>query len=359
MGYRPEDLQLDEGYWRALLHEAEQLPIAPTRQHRPSHLDREAEAPSAESHGTHPSSGVNATLVTQQRTAPEPSGLASPDPTHPIWLDLQNSLTSDVILQVEVTGCNRGGLIVLYNGLRGFIPSSHLHNVAPDMDEPTRRTALANHIGQMLNVRVIELEPEQGRAVFSERASAENDPTLEDIPDVLKEVRPGETRKGMVTNLTAFGAFVDLGGYEGLVHVSELSWSRVNHPRDMLHIGDEVQVHVMSVAPEEGRIALSIKRARPNPWENIEQRYRVGQTIQGIVTNVVQFGAFVKVEDELEGLVHVSELAEGSFMHPRNIVREGEHVTARVIAVDSAHRRLALSLRNVEHAANVANGLGD
>jgi small subunit ribosomal protein S1 len=127
----------------------------------------------------------------------------------------------------------------------------------------------------------------------------------------------------------------------------------------MLHIGDEVQVHVMSVAPEEGRIALSIKRARPNPWENIEQRYRVGQTIQGIVTNVVQFGAFVKVEDELEGLVHVSELAEGSFMHPRNIVREGEHVTARVIAVDSAHRRLALSLRNVEHAANVANGLGD
>jgi small subunit ribosomal protein S1 len=140
---------------------------------------------------------------------------------------------------------------------------------------------------------------------------------------------------------------VDLGGYEGLVHVSELSWSRVNHPRDLLHIGQEVDVYVMSVSPEEGRIALSLKRAKANPWETIEQRYHVGQIVHGTVTNVVQFGAFVKVENDLEGLVHISEMAEGNFMHPRNIVNEGDRVVARVIAVDSQQRRLALSMRGV------------
>ncbi len=332
MGYRPEDLQLDEGYWRALLTEVEQLPVMPTRLQRAAHTTNDA-APARDSRELH-------------RIASEATHTLAVD--HPTWFVLQEALVNDTIVDVEVTGCNRGGLIVNHNGLRGFIPSSHLHNIAPDMDEPSRRTALANHIGNTLHVRVIELEPDEGRAVFSERASAESDPTLEDLPTVLKEIQAGETRQGTVTNLTAFGAFVDLGGYEGLVHVSELSWSRVNHPRDMLHIGEEVHVHVMSVVPEEGRIALSIKRARPNPWENIEARYQVGQIVHGTVTNVVQFGAFVKVEDELEGLVHVSELAEGSFMHPRNIVREGEHVTARVIGVDSAHRRLALSLRNAQ-----------
>ncbi len=252
-------------------------------------------------------------------------------------------------LEVEVTGCNRGGLIVHHQGLRGFVPSSHLEGLSPDMDEPTRRSALASHIGRRLTVRVIELDPEANRAVFSERAPAasENEPARPEIPPVLHEIRPGETRRGQVTNLTAFGAFVDLGGYEGLVHVSELSWSRVNHPRDILHIGQEVDVYVMSVSPEEGRIALSLKRAKANPWETIEQRYHVGQIVHGTVTNVVQFGAFVKVENDLEGLVHVSELAEGNFLHPRNIVQEGDRVVARVIAVDSHHRRLALSLRGV------------
>jgi small subunit ribosomal protein S1 len=240
-------------------------------------------------------------------------------------------------------------LIVVYHSLRGFVPSSHLQAISPDMDEPTRRTTLAAHIGQTLRVRVIELEPEQGRVVFSERASAADEEPADEVPSILHEIQAGETRQGHVTNLTAFGAFVDLGGYEGLVHVSELSWSRINHPRDLLRIGDEVSVFVMSVIPEEGRIALSLKRAKANPWEHIEERYHVGQVVSGTVTNVVQFGAFVKVEDDLEGLVHVSELAEGSFMHPRNIVREGEHVTARVIGVDSHTRRLALSLRGMRN----------
>ncbi len=328
MPYRPEDLELDEGYWRALLEEVERLPIPSTR---PQPASPAPLHPAASSEGEGTSGGQAG---------------ATPQRTEPIWASLREAMAHNLPLEVEVTGCNRGGLIVHYRGLRGFVPSSHLEALPPDADEPGRRSALASHIGHRLTVRVIELDPELNRVVFSERALAnEAEPTPTEIPAILREIRPGEKRRGYVTNLTAFGAFVDLGGYEGLVHVSELSWSRVNHPRDILHIGQEVDVYVMSVSPEEGRIALSLKRARDNPWETIEQRYHIGQIVHGTVTNVVQFGAFVKVESDLEGLVHVSELAEGNFMHPRNIVHEGDQVVARVIGVDSQHRRLALSLR--------------
>ncbi|MFC1464687.1 MAG: 30S ribosomal protein S1 [Candidatus Brachytrichaceae bacterium NZ_4S206] len=332
MPYRPEDLELDEGYWRALLEEVEKLPIPPTRP--PSH------------HSTLQASAHSNPAQDTQRPAGQHASVASESAQ--TWAALREAMAHNTPLEVEVTGCNRGGLIVHYHGLRGFVPSSHLEAMSPDMDEPTRRAALAGHIGRHLTVRVIELDPEANRVVFSERARAsEAESTLAEIPPILHEIRPGETRRGVVTNLTAFGAFVDLGGYEGLVHVSELSWSRVNHPRDLLHIGQEVDVYVMSVSPEEGRIALSLKRAKANPWETIEQRYHVGQIVHGTVTNVVQFGAFVKVENDLEGLVHISEMAEGNFMHPRNIVNEGDRVVARVIAVDSQQRRLALSMRGV------------
>ncbi|MCS7055702.1 MAG: S1 RNA-binding domain-containing protein [Thermoflexales bacterium] len=332
MPYRPEDLELDEGYWRALLEEVEKLPIPPTRP--PS----QHSTPQASAHSTSP----------QENQRPSVPHAGSAAENTQLWTMLQAAKAQHTPLEVEVTGYNRGGLVVHYHGLRGFVPASHLEALSADMDEPSRRAALAGHVGRRLTVRVIELAPESGRVVFSERApSAENSPEPVEIPSILYEIRPGETRRGKVTNLTAFGAFVDLGGYEGLVHVSELSWSRVNHPRDLLRIGQEVDVYVMSVSPEEGRIALSLKRAKANPWETIEQRYHVGQIVHGTVTNVVQFGAFVKVENDLEGLVHISELAEGSFMHPRNIVSEGDRVVARVIAVDSQQRRLALSLRGV------------
>lgn len=272
----------------------------------------------------------------------------SEDELPKLWQALHDAMKKNTLLELEVTGVNRGGLIVHYHGLRGFVPSSHLSAVTLDMDEPTRRSTLAEHLGQRLRLRVIELDESQDRAVFSERAE-QNNPVEEvtEPPQILREVQAGETRRGRVTNLTAFGAFVDLGGYEGLVHVSELSWSRVGHPRDILVIGQEVDVFVISADPSQGRIALSLKRAKIDPWRGIEQRYAIGQIVQGIVTNVVQFGAFAKVEDDLEGLIHVSELAEGSFLHPRNIVKEGDHIIARVIGVDGKARRLALSLRGV------------
>jgi small subunit ribosomal protein S1 len=318
MPYRSEDLELDDNYWRALLSEAEQQVIPATR----------------------PANYVEPAQPARVSEAADASYEA-------MWALLNRIMTSGEQVEVEVTGCNRGGLIVVYRGVRGFIPSSHVHSITPDCDENERRSNLASNIGKRLTVRIIELEPAQERVVFSEKEKR-NEELPRELPDVLFKIQSGGTYKGTVTNLTAFGAFVDLGGYEGLVHVSELAWSRINHPRDILQIGQEVQVYVMSVSPQEGRIALSLKRARSNPWEGIDKRYATGQIVTGIVTNVVQFGAFVKVEEDLEGLVHVSELADGSFLHPRNVVKEGDKVTARVIGVDAQQRRLALSFKGLE-----------
>jgi small subunit ribosomal protein S1 len=332
-----EDLILDEGYWQSLLAEAERILMTPTRH---DHSMRELP-------GIFPDALANApdgmTEHAPSKERHEPPHKSDQDQT---WVMLDHTMRTGNLVEVEVTGCNRGGLIVLYRGMRGFIPSSHVHSITPDCDESERRSNLAGNIGQILAVRIIELDPAHERVVFSER-ERHQEAVLHEIPRVLTTLHAGDTCRGAVTNLTNFGAFVDLGGYEGLVHVSELAWSRVNHPRDLLHIGQEVNVYVMSISPQEGRIALSLKRARQNPWESVEQRYQIGQIVRGIVTNVVQFGAFIKVEDDLEGLVHVSELADGIFMHPRNVVHEGDEVTARVIGVDGRQHRLALSMRDV------------
>ncbi|MCS6774000.1 MAG: S1 RNA-binding domain-containing protein [Thermoflexales bacterium] len=316
MAHRLEDLHLDEGYWRALLEEVEHLPIPPTQTNR-------------------------------SPAAPTYNGAVSGTPSQArAWDTVRSALREGAPVEVEGIGFNRGGLVVACSTLRGFIPTSHLVALTPEMNERDRRAVLASYVGRRFQAFVIEAEPQQQRLLLSER-EPRSETRLAEVPPLLRSIQPGEIREGVVTNLTSFGAFVDLGGYEGLVHISELSWSRVGHPRDVLSVGQTVCVYVMSVSPEEGRVALSIKRTRPNPWEGLEQRYHVGQLVQGVVTNVVEFGAFVKVEEELEGLVHVGELAEGEFMHPRNVVREGDQVVARVIAVDGAARRLALSLRGV------------
>ena len=169
---------------------------------------------------------------------------------------------------------------------------------------------------------------------------------------ILNSLHPGDVRQGVVTNLTSFGAFVDLGGVEGLIHISELSWDRVRDPGDVLRPGQSVDVSVLGVNPDEGRVALSLKRLRPNPWREVDSRYQVGQLLDGTVTNVVSFGAFVRIEEGVEGLVHISELAEGSFFHPRNVVREGDVVRVRVLNVDPAKQRLGLSLRQAHDVQN-------
>jgi len=258
------------------------------------------------------------------------------------WETARLLYASDGTVDLDVVGFNRGGLLVVWNSLRGFVPASHLIEFPNDADEYTRKNALSRRVGEHLHLKVIEVDESKGRIVFSERA-ARSAPGSRD--QLLNRLQLGDIVTGMVTNVCDFGAFVDLGGVEGLIHVSEISWNRVNHPRDVLENNRPVEVMVMSIDREQARVALSLKRTRPDPWSTVHERYRIGQEVEGEITNVVNFGAFISLEDGLEGLIHISELAEGHFMHPRNVVIEGEVVSARILSIDPHNRRLSLSLR--------------
>jgi small subunit ribosomal protein S1 len=251
---------------------------------------------------------------------------------------------NDDVVELTIVGHNRGGLLVEARSLRGFVPVSHLIEVEPDTPEEERTERLEALMGCVIKVKVIEFDPDRGRLVFSERA-AQAGPGKR--VELLTNLTSGERITGKVTNITRFGVFVDLGGVEGLIHVSELSWGRVKHPSDVVRCGQELEVQVLSVDREHDRIALSLKELLPDPWRDLDTRYSIDEIVEGVVTNVVKFGAFVGIDDGLEGLIHVSELGDGNFMHPRNVVDEGDHVRVRIIHIDAEQRRLGLSLRGV------------
>ncbi len=261
------------------------------------------------------------------------------------WEELARIRDADVTLELPVVGHNRGGLLVEWRSLRGFVPASQLTDFPINAPEAVRRRAMLGYMDKVLALRVIELNPDRNRVILSERAAQAQPGGRQSI---LHTVQPGMTVRGEVTNLVEFGAFVDLGGLEGLIHISELSWGRVSHPRSVLERGQMVEAYVLEVDRAAGRIALSLKRLRPDPWRTADQKFRVGQIVEATVTNVVDFGAFASLEDGLEGLVHVSELAEGHFLHPRNVVSEGQRIRARILSIDGRARRMGLSLRDVE-----------
>lgn len=260
------------------------------------------------------------------------------------WTWARELYDADDTVSLDVVGFNRGGALVEAKGLRGFVPVSHLISLDPGTSVSDRAECLSSLVGRKLDLKVIEYDPERGRLIFSERAAqAAPGRRLE----LLASLKPGDRVTGEATNITRFGVFVDLGGVEGLIHVSELSWGRVRHPSDVAQVGDQLEVQVLSVDPEQGRIALSLKELQPDPWATVERRFNVGDIVSGTVTNVVKFGAFVGVEAGLEGLIHISEMGGDQFMHPRNVVTEGQAVRARVVHIDAAERKLGLSLREV------------
>lgn len=308
----------DESYWSALLAEGDRMAM-------------EGEPQSSDSEWQH---------VSLSDVANRPgTGNAMAD-----WEQVEQVYHTDAVVELRVIGYNRGGLLVEWGTLRGFVPASQIVEFPSEHESAAiRRTALTSHIGKKLKLRVIELERKQNRLILSERA-AQTQAGARD--HVFKKLRSGDICTGKVTNLCSFGAFVDLGGVEGLIHISELSWGRVRHPSDILQRDQEITVYVLNVHSDEGRVALSIKQLQSDPWITVEERYNVGQIIEGVITNVVDFGAFVCIENGLEGLVHISELAEGHFLHPYNVVHEGEKVKARILHIDGQERRLGLSLRN-------------
>jgi small subunit ribosomal protein S1 len=258
------------------------------------------------------------------------------------WAAARELYESDGIAELTVTGVNRGGLLVEGDSIRGFIPLSHLIGVPSLSSDEERQSVMYRKIGQTIRAKIIEFDPEKGRVVFSERA-AQAAPGRR--AELLAKLQVGDRIQGEVTNITNFGVFIDLGGMEGLVHLSEISWGRVHNPADFVSIGQKVEVEVISVDRDQGRVALSLKRLQPDPWVTVPERYPPGKWVPCKITHVTNFGAFASLEDGVEGLIHISELADGPFSHPRNIVTEGEEVTARVISVESSTRRLALSLR--------------
>jgi small subunit ribosomal protein S1 len=315
---------LDESYWAALLQEGEfteTVQIEREEIHEPEHIESHVNGSAAHS------------SVSQE-------GSGDQD-----WVEMQQIMDSDTTVELTATGCNRGGLLVEWRSLHGFVPASQLVDFPATPQAQVRRAALTARIGQPLLLRVIELNREQNRLILSERA-AQAQPG--ERADILTRLKSGDTVTGSVTNLTDFGAFLDLGGLEGLIHISELSWGRVGHPSDTLQRGQQVEAYVLEVNRSAGRVALSLKRLHPDPWATVQERYKIGEMVEGVITNVVDFGAFARLEEGLEGLIHVSELAEGHFLHPRNVVNEGQHITARILSIDGQARRLGLSLRAME-----------
>jgi small subunit ribosomal protein S1 len=263
------------------------------------------------------------------------------------WRELQTKFDAGDIIEGEVVDQNKGGLIVAANGVRGFVPLSQiveLRRGGPDEQVEEKLRAMR---GQMLFLKVIEMNRRRNRLILSERAATkERRAALKDR--LLDELQPGEVRHGRVSSLTDFGAFVDLGGADGLIHLSELSWGQVQHPSQVLKIGQELDVRVVGIDRENKKIALSLKQVEENPWARIEQKYQLGQTVFARVTKLAQFGAFAEVEPGVEGLIHISELSEERITHPKQVVREGEQIGVRIIKIESQRHRLGLSLRQAE-----------
>lgn len=253
-----------------------------------------------------------------------------------------------------VTGWNRGGLLVRWERLQGFVPASQLKTIPCAEDPAQRDEALARWVGEELSLKVIELDRTRNRLVFSERATVWGP---RDGFRLLESIVPGEVQEGVVSNLCDFGAFVDLGGVDGLIHVSELSWGRITHPSEVLTIGQPLSVYVINVDRVNRRVALSLKRLHPDPWSVVEERFSVGQVLDAVVTNVVDFGAFARIDEGLEGLVHISEFTDErkeGYTRTSEMIRPGETVRVVIVRIDSANHRLGLSMRLPEDAVSDA-----
>jgi small subunit ribosomal protein S1 len=276
------------------------------------------------------------------------------------WVVVQASMDAGTIMPARVVEVNRGGLVADVEGLRGFIPLSQIARLRPGVG-PTGQDSdalLASLVGQTLSVKVLEVNRGRNRLVLSERAASQ-ELRGQRRERLLAELKEGEIRRGRVSGITDFGVFVDLGGADGLVHLSELAWRPIANPAEVVEVGSEVDVVVLGVDRERQKISLSIRRTQPEPWVTAAERYPVGALVTGTVARLTTFGAFVRLDDGIEGLVHVSELSDRHVTHPRNVVKEGDVITVRVLRVEAERRRLGLSLRQAAQADDQPTDFSD
>ncbi len=259
------------------------------------------------------------------------------------WRRLQKQFEAGEIIEAEVTGYNKGGLLVNLEGVRGFVPASQVTGLTAGTDA-AKQSEMTRLVNSKMPLKIIEINRHRNRLILSERQAAQEQRDAQK-DRLMSELEPGQVRDGVVTSICDFGAFVDIGGADGLVHLSELSWSRINHPSEMLKVNDKVKVFVLSVDDNEKKVALSIKRTQAEPWSQVMAKYQPGQLVEGTITQLANFGAFARIADGIEGLIHVSELAEGRVQHPRSVVKEGDNVTLRIIRIDPQRKRMGLSLK--------------
>lgn len=270
------------------------------------------------------------------------------------WRQAEDLFQTQDVFEGLVTGYNRGGVIVRVGRVRGFVPASQLSSrwqVQQDAEsDPEQRWAKL--VGQVMQFKVVELDRTRNRLILSERA-AMRDWRKGQKDRLLTTLSKGDVLKGVVTSIADFGAFVDLGGADGLIHLSELAWHRIGHPSEVLRVGQPVEVYVMNVDEERKRIGLSLRRLTPEPWSQIGENYIVGQVVTAKITRLTDFGAFAKIDDAIEGLIHISELADYRITHPREVVHEGDAVQVRIVRLDPQRRRVGLSLRQASEESYV------
>ena len=267
------------------------------------------------------------------------------------WRELQNRHESGEIFEAAVSGFNKGGLLVNVEGVNAFVPLSQVVGVTPDREGPGG--GLAGFVGRSLRLKVIEINRRRNRVILSERAAMQ-EWRAEQKDRLLAELREGEICKGLVTSIRSFGVFVDLGGADGLVHLSELAWDRDVNPEELFTVGDEVDVYVMKVDHESKKIGLSLRRAKPEQWDDVVENYSVGQVVSGTVTKLVTFGAFARLEGPVEGLIHVSEMVDRRISHPRDVVAEADIIPVKIVRIERDRHRLGLSLRQARPEAEAS-----
>jgi len=267
------------------------------------------------------------------------------------WKDADEIMKNKSTFTGKVVGFNRGGIIVAFRELQGFVPSSLLSfGRRSDMGGETMDKRFGEMIGSEITLQIIEVDQERRRLIFSEKAAVHE--TRDSIRDkVIENLEVGTVLKGRVTSLADFGAFVNVNGADGLVHVSEISWDKIRHPGDVLKIGQEVDVKVISIDEEKRHIGLSIRRMKDDPWQSEVGDLKVGQLVEAKITRLTKFGAFAMLESGLEGLIHISEISEEHIAHPKEVLHEDDKVTLRIIKIESDSHRIGLSLRRVESLA--------
>ena len=265
------------------------------------------------------------------------------------WLRAEEFMNSETLWSGEITDTNKGGVIVSFGHLRGFVPASHVLDLPRGMKEDERIAFLQTLVGNEITVKVIEVNRKRRRLVFSQlEAEQENRAARKD--KLLSELAEGTSRKGIVSGLCDFGAFVDLGGADGLIHISELAWHRVRHPSQVVAAGEEVEVYILNLDAQGKRIGLSLKRLQPNPWSLVDDMYHIGQLVEGVISRLETFGAFISLEPGIEALLHVSQMSSNPDENPLRHLYEGQKLLMRIISIEADRQRLGLSLTEVTAA---------